>query len=32
MAGFCEHGDEPSDSVEKVEFFFDRLSDRQLFK
>jgi hypothetical protein len=31
MAGFCEHGNEPSGSIKKVGFF-DRLSDYQLFK
>jgi len=30
MAGFCENGNEPSDSIKKG--FFDRLSDYQLFK
>jgi len=31
VAGFCEHGDEPSGSIKKVGFF-DKLSDNQLFK
>jgi hypothetical protein len=31
MAGFCEHGKEPSGSINKAGFF-DRLSDYQLFK
>jgi hypothetical protein len=31
VAGFCEHGDEPSVSVRKQDFF-DKLSDNQLFK
>jgi hypothetical protein len=31
MAGFCEHGDEPSVSIRKQDFF-DKLSDNQLFK
>jgi hypothetical protein len=31
VAGFCEHGDEPSGSVRKRNFF-DELSDNQLFK
>jgi hypothetical protein len=31
MAGFCEHGDEPSDSIKEAGFF-DKLSDYQLFK
>jgi hypothetical protein len=31
VAGFCEHGDEISDSINKVGFF-DNLSDNQLFK
>jgi hypothetical protein len=30
MAGFCEHGDEPSGSIKKG--YFDKLSDNQLFK
>jgi hypothetical protein len=30
VAGFCEHGDEPSGSVKKTGFF-DELSDNQLF-
>jgi len=30
MAGFCEHGDEPSGSINQD--IFDRLSDYQLFK
>jgi hypothetical protein len=30
MAGFCEHGDEPSGSINGI--FFDELSDNQLFK
>jgi hypothetical protein len=31
MAGFCEHGNEPSVSIRKQDFF-DKLSDYQLFK
>jgi hypothetical protein len=31
MAGFCEHGDEPSGSIKKA-VIFDKLSDNQLFK
>jgi hypothetical protein len=31
VAGFCENGDEPSDSVRKWDIF-DELSDNQLFK
>jgi hypothetical protein len=31
VAGFCEHGDEPSGTVRKRNFF-DELSDNQLFK
>jgi hypothetical protein len=31
VAGFCEHGDEPSGSVIKQDFF-DALSNNQLFK
>jgi hypothetical protein len=31
VVGFCEHGDEPSGSIRKQEFF-DKLSDNQLFK
>jgi hypothetical protein len=30
MAGFCEHGNEPSGSLKND--FFDKLSDNQLFK
>jgi hypothetical protein len=30
VASFCEHGDEPSGSVRKWDFF-DELSDNQLF-
>jgi hypothetical protein len=32
MAGFCEHDNEPSCSIRKAGFFFDKLSDNQLFK
>jgi hypothetical protein len=32
MAGFSEHGKEPSGSIKKAGYFFDRLSDYQLFK
>jgi hypothetical protein len=32
MAGFCEHGNEPSGSIKKVGYFFNKLSDYQLFK
>jgi hypothetical protein len=31
VAGLCEHGDEPSGSIRK-QFFFDKLSDNQLYK
>jgi len=31
MAGFCEHGNEPSVSMKKAGFFY-KLSDYQLFK
>jgi hypothetical protein len=31
VAGFCEHGDEPSGSVRKLDIF-DELSNNQLFK
>jgi hypothetical protein len=31
VAGFCEHGNEPSGSIRK-EDIFDKLSDNQLFK
>jgi hypothetical protein len=31
VAGFCEHGDEPSGNVRKWDFF-DELSDNKLFK
>jgi hypothetical protein len=31
MASFCEHGNEPSGSITKQDFF-DKLSDNQLFK
>jgi hypothetical protein len=31
VAGFCKHGDEPSGSVRKRDFF-DELSDNQLFR
>jgi hypothetical protein len=31
VAGFCEHGGEPSDSMRKRDIF-DKLSDNQLFK
>jgi hypothetical protein len=32
MVGFCEHGDEPSGSIKKAGYFFDKASDHQLFK
>jgi hypothetical protein len=32
VAGFCEHGNELSGSIKKVGYFFDKLSDNQLFK
>jgi hypothetical protein len=32
MAGFCEHGNEPSGSIKKSGYFFDKLSDNHLFK
>jgi hypothetical protein len=31
VAGFCEHGNEPSDSIRKRDFF-EKLSDNQIFK
>jgi hypothetical protein len=31
VAGFCEHGNEPSGSIRKQDFL-DKLSDNQLFK
>jgi hypothetical protein len=31
VAGFCEHGDEPSGSIRKQDIFV-KLSDNQLFK
>jgi len=31
VEGFCEHGNEPSGSIKKQNFF-DKLSDNQLFK
>jgi hypothetical protein len=30
MAGFCEHGNEPSGSIKKAGYFFDKLSDYEL--
>jgi hypothetical protein len=32
VAGFCENGDEPSVSIKEAGYFFDKLSDNQLFK
>jgi hypothetical protein len=32
VAGFCEHGNKPSGSIKKEGYFFDKLSDKQLFK
>jgi hypothetical protein len=32
VAGLCEHGNEPSGSITKQDFFFDKLSDNQIFK
>jgi hypothetical protein len=32
VAGFCEHGNEPSVSIKKAGYFFDKLSDNQLLK
>jgi hypothetical protein len=32
MEGFCEYGDEPSVSIKKTGYFFDKLSDVELFK
>jgi hypothetical protein len=32
VAGFCEHGNEPSGSIKKAVFFFDNLSDYQVLK
>jgi hypothetical protein len=31
VEGFCEHSNEPSDSIRKQDFF-DKLSDNKLFK
>jgi hypothetical protein len=31
VVGLCEHGNEPSGSIRKQDFF-DKLSDTQLFK
>jgi hypothetical protein len=31
VAGFCEHGDEPSGSIRKQDIF-DKLSDNQIFR
>jgi hypothetical protein len=32
VAGFCEHGNEPSGSIKKAGYFFDKLNDNQFFK
>jgi hypothetical protein len=32
VAGFREHGDEPSGSIRKQVIYFDKLNDNQLFK
>jgi hypothetical protein len=32
MADFCEHGNEPSGSIKKAEYFFDNVSYNELFK
>jgi hypothetical protein len=32
MAGFYEHGNESSGFIKKAGYFFDKLSDYQLFK
>jgi hypothetical protein len=32
VAGLCEHGNEPSGSINKSRIFFDKLSDKQFFK
>jgi hypothetical protein len=32
VAGFCEHGNEPSGSIKKALYFFDKLSNYQVFK
>jgi hypothetical protein len=32
VAGFCEHGSEPSGSIRKQDIFFEKLSDNQLSK
>jgi hypothetical protein len=32
MVGFCEHGDEHPGSIKKSGYFFNKLSDNQLFK
>jgi hypothetical protein len=30
MTGLCEHGNEPSDSIKKAGYFFDKPNDIQL--
>jgi hypothetical protein len=32
VAGFCEHSNEPSGSIKRAGYFFEKLSDNQLFK
>jgi hypothetical protein len=32
VTGFCEYANEPSGSIKKAGYFFDKLSDNQLFK
>jgi hypothetical protein len=32
VAGFCEHGNEPSGSIKKAGLLFDKLRDCQLLK
>jgi hypothetical protein len=32
MAGFCEHGNELSDSIKKAGYFFDKLRDNRIFE
>jgi hypothetical protein len=32
VVSFCEQGNEPKDSIKKAAYFFEKLSDNQLFK
>jgi hypothetical protein len=32
VVGFCEHGDEHLCSIKKAGYFFDKLSDNQIFE